>query len=175
MMVIKSDKRLRVDGRLRYTTCLQAAGLVVGLAVGLGGCASEPSGPAAGVASVAGEWSGAPSVDVSRWQAWRDAEKVAAAGPDRFAVIGSGDSMQPVYGDRTVLVLQRVDYATLQPGMQVAYRNRAGRMVVHRLLKAVQGGWQAMGLNNTVPDAELVTEVNLIGIVYASFANDSVK
>lgn len=83
--------------------------------------------------------------------------------------------MQPIYGDRTVLVLQRVNYDSLQPGMQVAYRNRAGRMVVHRLLEKKEGSWLAIGLNNTEPDQERVTEWNLIGVVYASFANDAVR
>jgi hypothetical protein len=114
-----------------------------------------------------------PSSDVGRLQAWQDAEQVSARQSGRETVIGSGDSMRPIYGDRTVLVLAPIDYANLKAGMQVGYVNRYGRRVVHVLLEPGTDGWRVQGLNNESEDRERVTRYNLIGVVYASFATDA--
>lgn len=116
-----------------------------------------------------------PSAEVSRLQAWQDAEALAALDPDRLTVIGSGASMRPVYGENTVIVLQKVDFDELAEGMTVAYRNAAGRVVVHTLLKREADGWRIAGLNNPGEDHGRVTRYNLIGTVYASFAHDGVR
>ncbi|MFH1499845.1 MAG: hypothetical protein ABII82_18700 [Verrucomicrobiota bacterium] len=116
-----------------------------------------------------------PSAEVSRLQAWQDAEALAALDADRLTVIGSGASMRPVYGENTVLVLQKVDYEELAAGMTVAYRNEAGRVVVHTLLNRESNGWRIAGLNNSHVDRGRVTRHNLIGTVYASFAHDDVR
>lgn len=131
---------------------------------GLGGCADAPSPPARAKA--------APATDVGKIQAWQDAEKVAAQDEGRVTVIGSGDSMRPIYGENTVLVLSKIDFADLKPGMQVGYINEAGRRVVHVLLERDGRGWKVQGLNNDTMDRERVTRYNLIGVVYASFATD---
>ena len=116
-----------------------------------------------------------PRVDVTRHQAWRDAEALAAMDPNRLTVIGAGESMRPVYGENTILVLQKIPYESLTPGMNVAYRNAQGRVVLHRLVAKESGGWRAVGFNNADEDAERVTTYNLLGIVYASFANEEVE
>lgn len=136
--------------------------LCVALA-GLTGCAEAPVSPAP---------KAAPSTDVGRLQAWRDAEQVAGREGDRETVIGSGDSMRPIYGENTVLVLSKIDYADLKPGMQVGYINQAGRRIVHVLLARDARGWKVQGLNNEAVDEERVTRYNLIGVVYASFTTD---
>jgi len=117
-----------------------------------------------------------PGAAVSKSAAWRDAEALAALDPSRLTVIGSGESMKPVYGENTVLVLQRVSFDALAEGMNVAYRQESGRMVLHRLVaKEGPRSWRARGLNNEIEDRERVTPENLLGIVYAAFANDQVR
>lgn len=116
-----------------------------------------------------------PAVAVTRNQAWKDAEALAALDPGRMTVIGSGESMRPVYGENTVLVLQKVPFESLMAGMNVAYRNQTGRVVLHRLVERVGDGWRVVGLNNEDEDYERVRPENLLGIVYAAFANDDVK
>ena len=113
-----------------------------------------------------------PATDVGRMQAWTDAERVAALGEGRMTVIGTGKSMLPVYGEGTMLVLSKINYADLKPGMQVAYLNDEGRQVVHVLVSYdVAGrGWKVCGLNNEAEDRARVTAYNLVGVVYASFA-----
>ena len=110
-----------------------------------------------------------PTANVSVDQAWADAKMVAARGPGRIPVMGTGISMQPVYGDNTLLVISPIPYNQLRGGMTVAYRNSQGARVVHRLVEEMDGGWKVMGLNNAAVDGELVTRRNLIGVIYASF------
>jgi len=98
---------------------------------------------------------------------------VAAREPGRIPVVGTGSSMQPVYGDNTMLVVRPIDYDLLQAGMTVAYVDHNGVRVVHRLIEKVADGWRVMGLNNERVDNELVTRKNLIGEVYASFNYDA--
>ncbi len=133
------------------------------------GCATEPRVPAPGPGVPP------PRVDVTRNQAWRDAESVAALDPARLTVIGAGASMRPIYGENTVLVLQKIPFASLAPGMNVAYRSDSGGLVLHRLIALDAGGWRAGGLNNETEDRGRVTPHNLLGIVYAAFANDEVE
>ena len=131
--------------------------------LGLAGCAEAPVLPVPKLA---------PATDVGRLQAWRDAEQVASHGEGRETVIGSGESMRPIYGENTVLVLSKIDYADLKSGMQVGYINQSGRRVVHVLLEQDARGWRVQGVNNDTVDRELGTRYNLIGVVYASFATD---
>ncbi len=137
--------------------------------LGLGGCVSVPEGVDTG--SVVPP----PRVEVTRNQAWRDAESVAALDPARLTVIGAGASMRPIYGENTVLVLQKIPYESLTAGMNVAYRSDRGGLVLHRLIALDAGGWRAGGLNNETEDRGRVTPHNLLGIVYAAFANDAVE
>src|SRR3569833_13432 len=62
-----------------------------------------------------------PSANVSRLQAWKDAELIASLGGGRLEVVGSGDSMRPMYGENTILVISRIKFEELQPGMTIAY------------------------------------------------------
>ena len=105
-------------------------------------------------------------------QAWRDAELIASLGDGRLEVVGSGDSMRPMYGDNTILVISRIKFEELQSGMTIAYTNDRGHRVVHQLLVADRLGWRVQGLNNEVEDHERVTREDLIGVVYASLAYD---
>lgn len=114
-----------------------------------------------------------PGTDVSRIDAWMDAEKIAARDANRVTVVGAGDSMRPIYGEGTVLVLTKIAYDALKPGMQIAYLNSRGVRVVHVLLEPDNRGWRVQGLNNEMEDRERVTRYNLIGVVYASFATDT--
>jgi hypothetical protein len=75
-------------------------------------------------------------------------------------------------GTPPLLVIAKVEFDHLQPGMTVAYQNVRGRRVVHQLLESTSSGWRVQGLNNETADRERVTRENLIGVVYASLASD---
>jgi hypothetical protein len=129
----------------------------------LTGCDSEPADAAA---------KAPPSANVGKLQAWNDAEMLAQRAEGRSAAAGAGNSMLPVYGDNTMLVINAVPYDTLQLGMTVAYRNSRGIEVVHKLIGKESQGWRVAGLNNEEADDELVTPLNLIGVVYATLNYD---
>jgi hypothetical protein len=131
-----------------------------------GGCASPD------LAVTAKEAPAPPSANVNVDQAWHDAKMVAEREPGREPAMGAGSSMQPVYGDNTMLVISPIAYDQLREGMSVAYLNRRGVRVVHRLVEKTGGGWRVIGLNNNREDDELVTRRNLLGVVYASFNYD---
>ena len=114
-----------------------------------------------------------PSADVNVDQAWRDAKAVAARGPGRMPAVGTGTSMEPVFGEDTLLVISPIAYDDLRPGMTVAYRNKRGVRVVHRLVVKLADGWRIRGLNNDRVDNDVVTRENLIGVIYASFNYDT--
>ena len=148
-----------------------AGGGALGLLLAAAGCVSTPPAaaplPAPGPAAVA-----PPAAAVGVDQAWQDAKLVASRAPGRIPVVGAGSSMEPIYGDNTMLVISPIAYNQLRPGMTVAYRNRDGLRVVHELVEKLDDGWRVKGINNAQADPELVTRRNLIGVVYASFNYD---
>ncbi|HTT57169.1 MAG TPA: hypothetical protein VMF63_08670 [Opitutaceae bacterium] len=158
---------------LRLISRGAAGGGALGLLLAATGCATTPPAatpppsPAPGPAAVA-----PPTAAVGVEQAWQDAKLVASRAPGRIPVVGAGTSMEPVYGDNTMLVISPIAYNQLRPGMTVAYRNREGLRVVHELVEKLDDGWRVKGINNAQADPELVTRRNLIGVVYASFNYD---
>jgi len=158
---------INLEANLFSPPCFRCRGgwsLLLALGTGLfAGCASDPSPHVA---------QPAPTINVGRVEAWQDAELITGLSRDRFTLIGSGESMLPVYGENTVLVITKIDYDRLQPGMQVAYTSQGGAQVVHVLIEKEAGGWRVKGLNNEVEDHDRVTPSDLIGVVYASFTTD---
>jgi hypothetical protein len=148
------------------TTALRPLAFVASLGAGLllGGCAATST------TSAPPPVPPAPTADVQKIQAWNDAEMLAAREPGRTALIGGGASMNPVYGDNTMLVAVPIDFKDLQAGMYVVYFNRSNRRVAHRLVAKESKGWRVQGLNNSEEDTDLVTPDNLIGVIYASLA-----
>lgn len=136
--------------------------LAAGWGVVLGGCAAHVQ-PASRTRVSNG----------SRREVWQDAELLAAREPGREVLLGAGESMAPVYGDGSVLVTRPIDYRQLRAGMTVVYVNSEGHRVAHRLIRLEDHGWRAQGINNGTPDPELVTPENLVGVVYASLAQDA--
>lgn len=147
-----------------------------GVLLSLGGCETSATNPEAtrprtqiGV----GESGAVPSANVSRLQAWKDANAVAARGTGRESLVGAGTSMSPIFGDNTMLVITPIDYSQLRAGMTVVYMNRHNRRVAHQLIAHEAKGWKAQGLNNPEEDNDYVTPENLIGVVYASMSAET--
>ena len=150
------------------TIALRPLAFVRTLGAGLliGGCAATaPTGAPPPAQPV-------PTANVRKIQAWQDAEMLAARDPGRTALVGGGTSMNPVYGDNTMLVAVPIDFKDLQAGMYVVYINRNNRRVAHRLVAKESKGWRAQGLNNPEEDNDLVTPENLVGVIYASLTHE---
>jgi len=102
-------------------------------------------------------------------EAWQRASTLADHTFRAFVLVGSGESMQPLYAPGTILVLQQSAYDKLQPGQTALYRNKTGKVVAHVLVAKARDGWRATGLNNRTHDMEPVVTGNFVGVVIAAF------
>lgn len=117
-----------------------------------------------------------PPVAVVTQNPWKEAEAVARFVPNSSTVIGHGESMMPLYPPGTVLVLQRLLWENLRPGMTVIYSRNPDNpyyMVAHALLAREHDEWVAQGLANREPDRTLVTRDNYVGTVVAAFRKET--
>ena len=165
----KASSIRRAGSAAMKSTAVRPLALARTLGAGLllGGCAATaPTGAPPPAQPV-------PTANVQKIQAWKDAEMLAARDPGRTALVGGGTSMNPVYGDNTMLVAVPIDFKDLQAGMYVVYLNRNNRRVAHRLVAKESKGWRAQGLNNPEEDTDLVTPENLIGVIYASLTPEA--
>ena len=101
--------------------------------------------------------------------AWRVAEAFAANIPGGEVMLGQGDSMQPLYPDRTVIVVQRLAMADLRPGMTVVFIGDSGHPVAHILVAKTSRGWTAKGAGNSYLDRTTVRTHNYLGTVVRAF------
>jgi signal peptidase I len=97
-----------------------------------------------------------------------DAHRIAARHTSLSVLKVQGRSMLPYFGDGSVVIVKKIDAAALREGMVVAYRNRLGETIAHRLVRAKADGWVAQGYNNHKPDSTLVNADNLLGVVYVT-------
>jgi hypothetical protein len=175
-------KPLRLWGRAAYSDW-SAWQKMLGTALLIAGCsqsvllrADAPrSGPPGPPATHDKSSTTPPAANTTKIQAWKDATEIASLAPGRTEVIGAGDSMKPVYGENTILVISKITYDALKPGMNAVYYNRRGKMVVHQLIEREAGGWRIKGINNPREDQDRVTRDNLVGVVYASLAYSDEK
>ncbi len=145
---------------------LAAFGLISLAGFGWSGCATQSAArfsPAA-VAAMS------PAAEVVQpFEAMRLGKKYVAEHPGTEFLVGSGDSMLPLYRDHTVVVTQQVAVEDLKPGMTAVYFGDSGRPVAHVLVQKTSDGWVAMGVGNARADTTLVTKDNLLGVVVKAF------
>ena len=99
------------------------------------------------------------------------AENFAATHEHCDVFVGRGDSMLPLYRDRTVLVVQTVPMAELHAGMTVVFVGDQGHPVAHVLQEKTPSGWRAIGVGNREPDRTRVKRSNLLGVVIRAYAS----
>ena len=102
-------------------------------------------------------------------EAWKLAESYAATIPAGDVMVGSGDSMMPLYPDRTVIVVQRMPMAELRSGMTVVFIGDRGLPVAHTLVNRTSRGWTVKGLANDYLDRTLVRSFNYLGTVVRAY------
>jgi hypothetical protein len=106
---------------------------------------------------------------VAASDAWKLAEACAASLVGGDVMLGQGDSMLPLYPDRTVIVVQRQEMADLRPGMTVVFIGDSGRPVAHTLVAKTSRGWTAKGVGNSYLDRTTVRLNNYVGTVVRAF------
>ena len=97
------------------------------------------------------------------------AEKFVFEHPGTAFMAGSGDSMQPLYKDHTVIITQWFPMRALEPGMTVVFLGDSGCPVAHVLVKETPGGWIAKGVANPACDNRRVSADNYLGVVIGAF------
>lgn len=102
-------------------------------------------------------------------QAWQQANALAERTDRAFVLVGSGDSMRPLYRAGTILVLRQIPFGRLQLGQTVLYRTGQRKVVAHVLVARGHDGWRARGLNNPQHDMEPVQPDNYVGVVIAAY------
>ena len=111
-----------------------------------------------------------PSAElVQPFDAMRLGKKYVVDHPGTEFLVGSGDSMLPLYRDHTVVVTQKTAVGDLKAGMTAVYIGELGRPVAHVLVKKTSDGWVAMGVGNAECDSTLVTAENLVGVVVKAY------
>lgn len=114
--------------------------------------------------------------EVAPRDAWYLAEAYAAARSDCDTLVGRGDSMLPLYRDRTVIVVQRMSPERWERGMTVVYIGTQGQMVAHMLIERTPRGWVAQGVGNDQSDRALVKHSNYVGTVIKAYTpNPAIK
>lgn len=108
---------------------------------------------------------------VAEGQQLKIAERAAAQIPGAVAYWGIGGSMEPLYATNTAVVVTPIAYDDVKKGMTVVYLKSNGRRVAHAIVGETRGGYLVQGINNDEPDAGVVNEENLIGVIVSAFAS----
>lgn len=107
---------------------------------------------------------------VTSGEQMKAAEQAAAGIAGAAAFWGVGDSMEPLFSDKTAIVVAPINFKQLKKGMTVVYINSRGRMVAHSLTGDLPKGWIAQGVGNDKEDDDLVTKHNLVGVIVQAYA-----
>ena len=111
-------------------------------------------------------YAAAPTSPVPYAVALAEAQKVAALNPAWTVMRCDGDSMTPYFGDASLMLVQPSRVSELRPGMIAVYRDAAGDLVAHSVVKVDASGATLRGFNNTRNDPDVVTDANLAGVVF---------
>ena len=114
-----------------------------------------------------------PRTGVSLSVALHDANQLAAQNPALRVLRVEGDSMLPFFGSGAVLVVKPMPASSLHVGMVVVYTNRFNETVAHRVVARTAAGLEVRGYNNERADSTVVTDANLIGVVYVTLHSNS--
>lgn len=95
-----------------------------------------------------------------------DARAVAERNDQWEVMLGDGQSMTPYYGAGSVLLVERAPFDELRPGMMVVFRDEAGDLVGHWLVRRENGQWITQGVNNGAPDPRPLIESAYQGVIF---------
>lgn len=113
--------------------------------------------------------------NVSNAQILSNAAALQSFRPGTILARTSGISMEPAFHDGWILLIMPTQWSDLQVGQVVAYKNRQGLLIVHRLIHSYGDSWLIQGDNYAAPDAEVVTHQNLVGVIYGAIPSSSLK
>ena len=84
-----------------------------------------------------------------------------------------GESMKTYYPHQSTVIIKPIDFSSVKVGQVVAYKNNFGDEVVHRVERQVDSGFLMKGSNNKGLDSTVLTDKNILGVVYVTFNEKS--
>lgn len=110
--------------------------------------------------------SAAPKSSVSFEQALADAQKVTAMNPAWSVMRCAGISMDPFFGEDSLMLVEAVEIGKVREGMVIVYRDAEGDLVAHSVVSVTADGVIAKGFNNRSEDPHPVTSESLVGVAF---------
>lgn len=159
-----------------YQTGFKVAASAIVLLMGFiaGGCATSTTSALTGPVDTS--FSPEP-ITMPLRAAWEQALQDASQLKGGDVVVGSGDSMSPLYQHRTVLVIEAQDYDALKVGMTVVFYGDQGFPIAHILVEKTKTGWTTVGVGNSRLDRNRVTTRNYVGTAVKAYSptSDSIR
>ncbi len=164
-MYISAFFHRRMEWKLAHPTSGFLAFAIVSLATS--GCQSRPTRQIIGQLIQVG-CSPTPT-PATVTGAWREAQAYVADRAGADVLLGCGDSMLPLYRNRTLLVTELQPYESWKAGQTVVFVGDHGWPVAHLLVMITAEGWRAAGTARAEFDETLVTTGNYLGTVTKAF------
>ena len=109
---------------------------------------------------------GATNSSVSYERALADAARIVQSHQNWEVMRCAGISMEPFYGQDSIVLVDKVDIADLRSGMIAVYRDADGVLVAHQVIEATSSQAWGHGINNKQRDPDPITADNLSGVVF---------
>lgn len=109
---------------------------------------------------------GATNSSVSYEMALADAARIAQTNQNWEVMRCAGVSMEPFYGQDSIILVDKVDISDLRSGMIAVYRDADGVLVAHQVIEATSSQAWGQGVNNKQRDPDPITADNLSGVVF---------
>lgn len=93
----------------------------------------------------------------------------------RIEKVVQGTSMLPTLPDRAVVLLDKVDYASVEQGKVYAFMVNPRNIAIHRAMRKKRLGWVMKGDGNKNPDNELMTKYTILGKLAYYYDKDGRK
>lgn len=109
----------------------------------------------------------APYSNVTTDKALSEAEWLISVNRGWEVFRAKGDSMHPVYGENSLLLISHTTFENLREGMIALYVDGDGDIVGHRLTQRDASGWRAKGTFSNRIDPNTIHPANYVGVVAA--------
>ena len=98
-----------------------------------------------------------------------DATMLASLNPAWSVHRTMGDSMGDFFGNNSLILVQQAEFAAIEAGMMIVYRNREGELISHKVVARNGDTLATRGVANLRNDPDPVTAENLVGAIFGVF------
>ncbi|MDX2109123.1 MAG: S24/S26 family peptidase [Verrucomicrobiota bacterium] len=108
----------------------------------------------------------APKSTIRFNDAANDAHAVASMNSSWTVMRASGVSMEPYFGNNSILLVDTAVNGRITTGMIVVYEDTDGTLVGHKVMSTVENGFITRGINNDRADPQVVTMASIKGVIF---------